>query len=131
MVCRFAHVIQSQKKCQVWCVCCAQTSAATAMTLLTAIGRGNSNDKYYTAPWRTDNFVSHLRKQHATMWEDYKKRTNEEKKSFFTTSEAPEAVNLRSFVQPEASIKAQVIAKQKCFFVIDGDIISKKSLICS
>jgi hypothetical protein len=40
MVCRFAHVIQSQKKCQVWRVCCAQTSAATAMTLLTASERG-------------------------------------------------------------------------------------------
>ncbi len=24
-----------------------------------------TNDKYYTAPWRTDNFVGHLRKQHA------------------------------------------------------------------
>jgi hypothetical protein len=29
-----------------------------------------SNNKYYTAPWRTDNFVSHLCKQQATMWED-------------------------------------------------------------
>jgi hypothetical protein len=67
-----------------------------------------SNDKYYAAPWRTDNFVSHLCKQHAPMWEDYKMLTNEEKKSFFTTSKAPEAVNLRSFVQPEASVKAQV-----------------------
>jgi hypothetical protein len=44
------------------------------------------------------------------MWKDYNKLMNEEKKSFFTTSEAPEAVNLRSFVQPEASVKAQVIA---------------------
>jgi len=84
-----------------------------------------SNDKYYTAPWRSDNFVSHLRKQHATMWEDYKKLTHEGKKSFFATTEAPEAVNLRSFVQPEASFKAQIIAKQKCSFVIDGDIVSK------
>ena len=40
-------------------------------------------------------------------------------------SEAPEAVNLRSFVQPEASVKVQVIAKQKCSIVIDGDIVSK------
>jgi hypothetical protein len=45
---------------------------------------------------------------------------------FFTMSDAPEAVNLRSFVQPEASVKAQLFAKQKCFFVIDGEqIISK------
>ena len=84
-----------------------------------------SNDKYYTAPWRSDNFVSHLRTQHATMWEEYKKLTHEEKKSFFVTTEAPEAVNLRSFVQPEASVKAKIIAKQKCSFVIDGDIVSK------
>ena len=34
-------------------------------------------------------------------------------------------MNLRSFVQPEASVKAQIIAKQKCSFVIDGDIVSK------
>jgi hypothetical protein len=84
-----------------------------------------SNDKYYTAPWRSDNFVSHLCKQHATMWEEYKKLTHEGKKSFFATTEAPEAVNLQSFVQPEARFKAQIIAKQKSSFVIDGDIVSK------
>jgi hypothetical protein len=84
-----------------------------------------SNDKYYVAPWRSDNVVSHLRKQHAAMWEEYKKLTHEEKKSFFAATEAPEAVNLRSFVQPEASVKAQIIAKQKCSFVIDGDIVAK------
>jgi hypothetical protein len=84
-----------------------------------------SNDKYYTAPWRSDTFVSHLCKQHATKWEDYKKLTHEAKKSFSATIEAPETVNLRSFVQPEASFKAQIIAKQKCSFVIDGDIVSK------
>jgi hypothetical protein len=61
------------------------------------------------------------------MWwdEDYEKLTNEEKKFFFNMSKAPEAVNLRLYVQPEASVKAQVVAKQKCSFVIDGDIISK------
>lgn len=34
-------------------------------------------------------------------------------------------MNPRSFVQSEASVKAQIIAKQKCSFVIDGDIVSK------
>ena len=34
-------------------------------------------------------------------------------------------MNLRSFVQPEASVKAQIIAKQKCSYVIDGNIVSK------
>ena len=92
------------------------------MILLTASGR---EPQYCVAPWRSDNFVSHLRKQHATMWEEYKKLTHEEKKSFFATIKAPEAVNLRSFAQPEASVKAQIIAKQKCSFVIDGDIAAK------
>ncbi len=87
-----------------------------------------SNDKYYVAPWRSDNFVSHLHKQHATMWAEYKKIAHEEKKSFFATIEAPEAVNLRSSVPPEASVKAQIIAKRKCSFVIDGDILAKISV---
>ena len=59
------------------------------------------------------------------MWEEYKKLTHNEKKYFFATTQAPEAVNLRSIAQPEASFKAQVIAKQKCSFDIDEDIVSK------
>jgi hypothetical protein len=54
------------------------------------------------------------------MWEEL---THEEKKSFFATTEAPKAVNLRPFVQPKASVKVQIIAKQKCSFVIGGDIV--------
>ena len=34
-------------------------------------------------------------------------------------------MNIRSFVQTEASVKAHIIAKQKCSFVIDGDIVAK------
>jgi hypothetical protein len=50
-----------------------------------------SNENYYTStPWRSDNLVSHLCKQHATMWEDYKKLTHKGKKSFFAITEAPE-----------------------------------------
>jgi hypothetical protein len=59
------------------------------------------------------------------MWEDYKKLTHKGKKSFFATTEAPEAVKLQSFVQLETSFKAQIAAKQKCSVVIDGDIVSK------
>ena len=59
------------------------------------------------------------------MWEDYQKLRHEGKKSFFAMTEAPEAVHLRSFVQPEASFKAQIIAKQKFSFIIDDDIVSK------
>ena len=43
-----------------------------------------SNNKYYTASWCNDNFVRHLCKQHVTMWEEYKKLTNEEKKAFLS-----------------------------------------------
>jgi hypothetical protein len=85
-----------------------------------------SNDIYNVAPWRSGNFINYLCKQHATMWEEYKKLTHEEKKSFFVTTKAPsKAVNLQSFAQAEASVNAQIIAKQKCSFVIDGDIVSK------
>ncbi len=83
-----------------------------------------SNDKYYVAIWRSDNFVSHLCKQHALIWEEYKKLRHEEKKSFCATTEAPKAVSLWSFVQPKVSVKAQMIAKQKCSCVIDGDIVA-------
>ena len=57
--------------------------------------------------------------------EDYKKLSSAEKRCYFAATESPERVNLRSFVQPEASVKAQIIAKQKCSFAIDGDIVSK------
>ena len=60
------------------------------------------------------------------MWEDYKKLSSAEKRCYFAATESPERVNLRSFVQPEASVKAQIIAKQKCSFVINGDIVSKR-----
>ena len=84
-----------------------------------------TNDKYFTPPWRSDNFVSHLRTQHSSMWEEYRNLSTVEKRSYFASSESPEAVTLRSFVQPEASIKAKIIAKQKCSFIIDADILTK------
>ena len=34
-------------------------------------------------------------------------------------------MTLLSFIQPEASIKTKIIAKQKCSFVIDADIVTK------
>ena len=61
------------------------------------------------------------------MWEDcYKKLScSAEKRCYFAATESPERVNLPSFLQPEARVKAQIIAKQKCSFVIAGDIVSK------
>ncbi|KAG7353887.1 hypothetical protein IV203_003242 [Nitzschia inconspicua] len=37
----------------------------------------------------------------------------------------PEAIAMRSFVQPEASMKARINAKQKCDYLIDVEIIDK------
>ena len=51
------------------------------------------------------------------MWEDYKKLHTQEKKSYFAVIESPEGVSLRSFVQPEASIKGH---NRNVPFVIDA-----------
>ena len=83
-----------------------------------------ANEKYFSGPWRADNFLSHLKKQHPTKWPEYQVLSVEEKKGFFVTNETPEAVMLRSFVQPEGSMKARIIAKQKCKFIIDSDIVN-------
>ncbi|KAI2500302.1 hypothetical protein MHU86_14182 [Fragilaria crotonensis] len=115
----------SKDVCSVVCLMCTNFGREDDAEAAERKRKRTSNDKYYTAPWRTDNFVSHLRKQHAVMWEEYRKLAPAEKVHFFAVTESPERVNLRSFVQPEASLKAQIIAKQKCSFVIDGDIVSK------
>lgn len=115
----------SKDVCSVVCLMCTNFGREDDAEAAERKRKRTSNDKYYTAPWRTDNFVSHLRKQHAVMWEEYRKLAHAEKIHFFAVTESPERVNLRSFVQPEASLKAQIIAKQKCSFVIDGDIVSK------
>lgn len=49
----------------------------------------------------------------------------EEQRNFFLREEKPEAIAMRSFVQPEASMKARIIAKQKCDYLIDVEIIDK------
>jgi hypothetical protein len=84
-----------------------------------------TNKKYFTSPWRSDNFSNHLSKQHKTKWEIYQGLQNEEKIHFFTREEKPEAVAMRSFVQPEATMKARILAKQKCIYLVDLDIIEQ------
>ena len=83
-----------------------------------------TNAKYYTTPWRTDNFSSHLKKQHASLWEEYQVLSTAQKTAFFSKNESPESVNMRSFVQPEGSMKARIIAKQKCKYIIDADVVN-------
>lgn len=87
-----------------------------------------TNAKYFQYPWRSDNINSHLKKQHPVKWEEYNSLSSEEKKNFFIKKESAEVVNMRSFVQPQASMKARIIAKQKCKFLIDEDIV--ETLIC-
>jgi hypothetical protein len=84
------------------------------------------NEKYFTgSPWRADNFSSHLKNQHPASWAQYQALSTDDKLSFFKGSEPAEAaVTVRSFVQPEASLKAQIISKQKCKYIIDADIVN-------
>jgi hypothetical protein len=83
------------------------------------------NSKHFCPPWRSDNFASHLRTQHASEYEAYKVLSLEQKQQYFLHTESDQVVNMRSFLQPQAtSIQAQVLAKQKCSFFIDSDIVT-------
>ena len=77
-----------------------------------------TNLKYFSYPWRTDNFSCHLKQQHPVKWDEYKNLSVEDKQNFFVEKESPEVVNMRSFVQPEGSMKARIIAKQKFNFIL-------------
>jgi hypothetical protein len=81
--------------------------------------------KSFFPPWRSDNFSSHLRTKHASEYEAYKVLSVEEKQLCFLNTESDQVVNTRSFVHPEASIQAQLLAKQKCSFFIDSDIVTE------
>jgi hypothetical protein len=80
---------------------------------------------YFTSPWRSDYFVTHLKNQHMSKWETYKVLSTEEQTKFFSREEKPEAVAVRSFVQPEATMKARIFAQQKCLYMIDVEIIEQ------
>ncbi|KAG7338215.1 hypothetical protein IV203_031377 [Nitzschia inconspicua] len=81
------------------------------------------NAKYFSYPWRSDNFSRHLKQQHPVKWDEYTSMPAEEKQKFFVEKESAAVVNMRSFVQPEGSMKARINAKQKLQFTIDADII--------
>ena len=42
-----------------------------------------SNIKYFTRPFRADNYKQHHIKQHPEHWSQYQAATEEEKKTFF------------------------------------------------
>jgi hypothetical protein len=82
-----------------------------------------TNLKYFSYPWRGDNISSHLKKQHPMKWKEYESLSSEDKQIFFVKNESAQVINMRSFIQPEGSMKARIIAKQKFKFIIDADII--------
>ena len=45
--------------------------------------RKTGNVKYFTAPFRTDNYLQHHHNQHSTLWENYQSLSSEDKKLFF------------------------------------------------
>jgi len=110
----------------VCCVYFANTVGAMTVIVMLPAERGKrkrtTNIKYFTSPWRSDNFTNHLHNQHKAKWEIYRGLSAEEQSSFFIREENPEAIAMRSFVQPEATIKARIIAKQKCNYLIDAEI---------
>ncbi|KAG7357172.1 hypothetical protein IV203_001860 [Nitzschia inconspicua] len=77
------------------------------------------NAKYFSYPWRSDNFSCHLKQQHPVKWNEYTSMPAEEKQKFFVEKESAAVFNMRSFVQPEGSMKARIIAKQKLQFIIE------------
>jgi hypothetical protein len=67
------------------------TSVVCVCLICTIFGRDNDstadctktripNDKYYTAPWRSDNYDRYLCKQRATIWEDHETLTSKGRK---------------------------------------------------
>ncbi|KAG7363922.1 hypothetical protein IV203_037124 [Nitzschia inconspicua] len=80
------------------------------------------NAKYFSYPWRSDNFSRHLKQQHPVKWDEYTSMPAEEKQKFFVEKESAAVVNMQSFVQPEGSMKARINAKKKLQFIIDADI---------
>ena len=56
-------------------------------------------------------------------WKEYESLSSEDKQNFFVKNESAEVINMQSFIQPEGSMKARIIAKKKFKFIIDADII--------
>ena len=65
-----------------------------------------TNCKYFSSPWRSDNFTAHLNKQHPLKWSEYQALSHEQKQNFFSSNESAKVVNMRSFVQLEGNMQA-------------------------
>lgn len=82
-----------------------------------------TNTKYFCYPWRADNFACHLKQQHPAKWGEYSQMSWERKEQYFEKNECAEVVNMRSFIQSGGSMKARIMANEKCTFTIDAPII--------
>jgi hypothetical protein len=61
-----------------WCVNAADDNESRKR-------KRTANTKFFTAPFRIENFAKHVRSQHAAQFEEYSALTFDEKKSFFDT----------------------------------------------
>lgn len=79
---------------------------------------------YYSAPFRIDNIRRHNVAQHQDQWESYQKLSLDARKEYFVERESALVINMRSFVQPQASATSLILAKQQCTFIFDAAIIN-------
>jgi hypothetical protein len=82
-----------------------------------------TNDKIYTPPWRTDNFTRHLAMQHFLRWQEYERLSAADKVSYFTQNEIADNPNMHLYVQPQASVQATILSKQKFTCSINKEIV--------
>jgi hypothetical protein len=84
-----------------------------------------TNIKYFTCPWRSDYFATHLKNQHMSKWDTYRGLSTKEQTNFFIREEPPEATATQSLVQSEETGEVGIIAQQKCLYAINSEIIEQ------
>jgi hypothetical protein len=74
--------------------------------------RTTENSKFFTHPFRSDNYVAHLKSTHAARWKKYSKLSDNEKAAFFSST-LP-VVN---------TMLAHVDTTLPLTYIIDGEIV--------
>jgi hypothetical protein len=74
-----------------------------------------NNIKCFTAPWRADNFVSHLQGQHATKFNEYSKLSANDKANYFSS--------LLNAQHPFGNLVANKDAVKSVVYTIDTSIV--------
>ena len=65
------------------CLFCRQFGREEQEAELSRKRKHTTNIKYYSYPWRSDNFTRHLNSQHPIKWAEYTSLSSEEKLLFF------------------------------------------------